>query len=452
MRDSTITRRQFLTVAGAGVAAIALPARELLADDRRRPNIIVILSDDHGYADIGCQGCKDVATPNIDSIAANGIRFTDGYVSCPVCSPTRAGLMTGRYQQRFGHYHNPGPALDMKEWGLPLDQKTFAQYMKEQGYATGCVGKWHLGDLPKYHPYNRGFDEYFGFIGGAHGYLIPGKGFNVIQRNGKPVQEKAYLTDAFGREAVSFIDRHKDKPFFLYLAFNAVHQPLEIPPRDKDAFPQIQDEKRRKFVSMLKCLDDNVGKVLAKVREAGLENDTLIFFLGDNGGPTPGNTSRNDPFKGYKAQVHEGGIRVPFLAQWKGRIPAGKVENRPVISLDILPTAVAAAGGKAASNVDGVDLLPYLTGKDAGTPHESLCWCYDTESAIRMGDWKYAKREGVGSRLFNLASDPGEKEDLSAKHPDKVKELSAAWDKWNAGNVAALWPSKRDAPWGGMFW
>jgi arylsulfatase A-like enzyme len=336
----------------------------------------------------------DVATPNMDSIAKNGVRFTDGYVSCPVCSPTRAGLVTGRYQQRFGHEHNPGPDLDRKNWGLPLDQKTIAEYMKAEGYATGIVGKWHLGDNAQFHPNKRGFDEFFGFIGGAHPYLDPTlKSFNMIQRNGEPVDEKEHLTYAFGREAVSFIDRHKAEPFFLYLAFNAVHAPLQPPLRLANAFAEIKDPKRRAFAKLLSSMDDAVGSVLTKVREEGLEEDTLIIFLSDNGGPTIGTTSKNYPFKGFKSQVFEGGIRIPFMVQWKGHLPAGRIYDKPVISLDILPTAVAVAGGKVASNVEGVDLMPYLKGGRPGAPHDSLCWRYEQQSAIRMGDWKLARHE-----------------------------------------------------------
>lgn len=445
--EHQLSRRQFLKLAGMGALAMAMPLPELLAAEKRKPNVIVIFSDDHGYAEMSCQGCKDIPTPNIDSIARNGVRFTDAYVSCPVCSPSRAGLLTGRYQQRFGHEHNPGVDYDMNDWGLPLDQKTIAQYMKEQGYATGAIGKWHLGDLPKYGPTKRGFDEYFGFVGGMHGYLGSGKGWNAIQRNGERVDEKEYLTDAFGREAVSFIDRHKEQPFFLYLAFNAVHSPMDVSPKYKDSFAEIKQPRRRAFAQMLKSLDDNVGRVLDRVRQAGLENDTLVFFVGDNGGPTAGTTSSNAPLKGFKSQVHEGGIRIPFVAQWKGHIPAGKIDSRPIISLDILPTAVALAGGKPAANVDGVDLMPYLTGRKTGAPHESLCWRYDKQSAIRMGDWKLAKYEGIGTRLYNLASDIGEKTDVSSRNPDKVKELTAAWDRWNADNVPAMWASKPQPDW-----
>jgi len=436
-----------------GTAAMALPTSDLFAADYIKPNVIVILADDQGFADIGVHGCKDCRTPNIDSIARNGIRFTNGYTSCPVCSPMRAGLQTGRYQQRFGFYHNPPKDLDRTNWGLPLDQKTFAQYMKEQGYVTAAIGKWHLGDNEPFHPNKRGYDEFFGFVGGAHNYMHPESGsFNAVQRNGKPVDEKEYLTYAFGREAVSFIERNKKKPFFLYLAFNAPHSPLQAAVRDQEKFPEIQDQRRRTFAQMQLAMDNCIGDVLKKVREAGLEEDTLIVYMSDNGAPTPGNTSRNDPFKGFKTQVHEGGIHVPFMMQWKGKIPAGKTYDKPVISLDLLPTAVAAAGGKIASNVDGVDLMPYITGKKTGSPHRALFWHFDKQSAIRMGDWKLSRHEDKGIRLHNLANDPTEKTDLAHEDRDKVAELLAEWERWSADNVKPMWPSKADAPWTNETW
>jgi arylsulfatase A-like enzyme len=324
--------------------------------------------------------------------------------------------------------------------------------MKEQGYATGAIGKWHLGDADPWHPNRRGFDEFFGFLGGMHTYLRPGIGWNRLQRNGEYLDHTNYLTDAFGREAVSFIQHHKDEPFFLYVPFNAVHSPLEPPPRYADAFPEIPDPKRRRFAGVLKAMDDNVGRILDALRETGLEEDTLVVFLGDNGGPTPGNTSRNDPFTGYKDQIFEGGIRVPFLARWKGTLPAGTVESRPVSSLDLLPTAVALAGGTPGENVEGVDLMPYLTGKKRGAIHESLCWRHDKDAAIRMGDWKLAAREGKGKRLYHLAEDPSEKTDLAAKYPDRVRDMSTAWDIWNKKNIPPLWPNKRQEPWEEQGW
>lgn len=403
-----------------------------------KPNIILIVADDLGYADLGVQGCKDIPTPNIDSIAAAGVRFTSGYVTCPVCSPTRAGLMTGRYQERFGHEFNPGPrAMADADFGLPLTEVTIANRLKSLGYATGMFGKWHLGYKPELNPIKRGFDEFFGFLGGAHSYVNSG-GANPILRGTAPVDESSYLTEAFTREAVSFIERHPKEPFFVYLPFNAVHAPLEAIEKYLARFGSITNAKRRTFAAMLSALDDGVGRVLAKLRELKIEESTLIFFISDNGGPTQQTSSRNDPLRGYKGQVWEGGIRIPFLIQWKGQLRSGRVYNQPAISLDVLPTAVAAAGGKTDAKLDGVNLLPFLSGENKTAPHGRLYWRFGDQSAIRAGDWKMVKMAGSPA-LFNLAEDIPEKNDLASKQPEKLKELQAAWDSWNEQMTKAKW-------------
>ncbi len=438
--NAGITRRDFLKAAGAVTAATMLPQALHAAEDRK-PNVIVILSDDHGYAQIGLQGKPDAPTPNIDSIGKNGIRFTNGYVTCPVCSPTRAGLMTGRYQQRFGHEDNPGPPpVWAPGFGLPLSEKTIADYMKEQGYATGMVGKWHLGHKPEYHPQKRGFDEFFGFLTGAHSYIKSGIGTaEPILRGTKEVDEKEYLTDAFGREAVAFINRHKSEPFFLYLAFNAVHGPMQGPERYKKDYPQFPHVPRQNYAGMLKAMDDNVGKVLNAVRAAGLEKDTLIIFLSDNGGHRVGAMEPNMPFRGFKSDVYEGGVRVPFLMQWKGKLAEGKVYEKIVSSLDILPTAVTVAGGKPAPNIEGVNLLPYVTGKNTSSPHDRLFWRWIDRYGARVGDWKLVNNGDGKEKLYNLADDIGERKDLAAAKPDKLKELQAAYKEWDSRNVAPKW-------------
>lgn len=328
-------------------AAILLAPSDATAQ-ARKPNIIVILADDLGYADLSCQGSKDIKTPHIDSLAKNGTRFTSAYVSAPYCSPTRAGLLTGRYQQRFGHEFNP---LLLKNGGqgqgLPLDQRTIADLMRLAGYTTGLIGKWHLGEEAPYHPQARGFEEFFGFLTGAHSYLeSDDKNYGPVYRGKKKVELDGYLTDIFAKEATQFIDRHKAKPFFLYLAFNAVHTPMHAPKDAEREFANIKDEKRRTYLAMTRKLDDAVGAILAKLRELNLEEDTLIFFLSDNGGPTTKfapNGSYNFPLRGSKGDTWEGGIRVPFIIQWKGHVPANKTDDRPIISLDILPTSLAAA-------------------------------------------------------------------------------------------------------------
>jgi len=419
---------------------VLLASSFVLAADR--PNIIVIVADDLGYADLGCQGSSQAKTPNIDSLAANGARFTDAYVSCPVCSPTRAGILTGRYQERFGHEFNPGPNAP-KNFGLPLDQITIADVMKKSGYATGIVGKWHEGSEPQFRPNRRGFDEFFGFLGGAHPYLR----FGGICRNDEPVQdESGYLTDAFAREAVAFVDRHKSHPFFLYLPFNAVHQPLQVTQNYLDRFPDIRMEKRRKLLAMLSAMDDGVGLLLKKLADEKLTEKTLIFFISDNGGPTQGNGSRNDPLSGVKGEVLEGGIREPFFIKWKSHIKPGQVIDAPVISLDIFPTASAATGAALPNDrtIDGKNLLPMLLGESHDPPHESLYWRFGAQSAIRTGEWKL-ERVGQHSppRLYNLKTDITEKTDLASQQPDRVKQMQADYDAWNKQNEPPRWPGKK---------
>ncbi len=453
-----IDRRRFLGTVGAGAAA-ALTASLGLGKmtwgqgggAARKPNILVILADDLGYAGLGVQGCPDIPTPNIDSIARAGVRFTNGYVSCPLCSPTRAGLQTGRYQQRFGHERNPGPAqVAAADFGLPRTEVTLAERLKPLGYATGMVGKWHLGYNPGSQPLDRGYDEFFGFLGGANEYLI---GTNqrqagTILRGRESVPEREYLTDAFGREACAFIDRHHAAPFLLYLPFNAVHAPLQAADKYLQRFGQIADPNRRTHAAMLAAMDDNVGRVLGKLREHGLEEQTLVFFLSDNGGPTPKTTSSNLPLRGYKGEMWEGGIRIPFMLQWKGKLDGGKVCDWPAISLDILPTAVAAAGGEVAAQwqLDGADLLPYLTGSKAGTPHETLYWRMGDKHAIRQGDWKVVVETGEpGPHLHNLAQDISETADLAAQMPAKLAELTGAWEAWSGRMMAPRWGGRARA-------
>jgi arylsulfatase A-like enzyme len=433
---------------------IVLPA----AAAERKPNIVVIVADDLGYNDLGCQGSKDIPTPHIDALAKSGVRCTSGYVTGPYCSPTRAALLTGRYQTRFGHEFNPHKG-DLNVLGLPLSETTMPQRLKPLGYVSGLIGKWHLGVVEHFHPLNRGFDEFFGFPMGAHDYFPKGKkagtsnvgGINNLYRGRDKIEVEGYLTDAFAREAVSFIDRHKQAPFFLYLAFNAVHTPMQAPPSYVQRFAHIEDARRRTYCAMTAALDDAVGQVLAKLHAENLEEETLIFFFSDNGGPTNKyaiNGSRNFPLRGSKGDTWEGGVRVPFLIAWKGKIPAGKTYAEPIIQLDVLPTALAAAGGtpKAEWKLDGVNLLPFLTGAKTGAPHDYLYWRFGEFWAVRHGPYKVVRCwENDRPQLFNLDTDIGETTDLSAREPQRLGALTAAWERWNADNVAPLWPRPEPA-------
>ncbi|MCB1018739.1 MAG: sulfatase-like hydrolase/transferase [Acidobacteria bacterium] len=456
-------------------AAVALEAK---------PNIVLIVADDLGYAELSCQGARDLPTPNIDSLAENGIRFTNGYVSAPVCCPSRAGLMTGRIQTRFGHELNAIGVQNLDEGiGLPLSERTLADLLKAQGYATGLVGKWHLGAGASRHPMRRGFDEFYGFLNEGH-YYVPepylgvttwlriaknpeGPGpilrrgrfvfsdhmgndeptydrENPVMRGIAPITETRYLTDALGEEAVDFIDRHRDGPFFLYLAFNAPHSPMQAADAYMQKFAGVDDIHRRIFLAMTANMDAAVGRVLAKLRSLGLEEDTLVFFLSDNGGPTRELTSSNAPLREGKGQVYEGGLRVPFLAQWKARWPKGRVDQRPIVSLDVAPTALAAAEAPLPTDLDGVDLTPYLTGEKNERPHPTLFFRYGSRIAVRHGDWKMVGRyeQGVGLKepeLYNLEADLGESEDLAAREPERLQQLERILADYDAQMVAPLW-------------
>lgn len=429
------------------LAALALAATGAAGSGIRppRPNVVLIVADDLGYGGVGCYGEKEIPTPHIDSLARNGVRFTNGYVTCPVCSPTRAALMTGRYQQRFGHEFNPGPAgLADPQFGLPLTETTLADRLKAAGYRTGMVGKWHLGDSESHHPMRRGFDEFYGFLGGAHSYVDAGDDRNPILRGTMPVDQTEYLTDVFAREAAAFIDRSRRRPFFLYLPLNAVHAPMQAPKKYLDRFPDLSG-RRRTHAAMLSAMDDAIGEVLETLRRTRLEEKTLIFFISDNGGPTAQTTSRNGPLGGFKGQVLEGGIRVPFIMQWKGRLPAGQVYEQPVVSLDILPTALAAAGVKLPDRAatDGVNLTPFLVNGSTGPPHSALYWRFGPQAAVRKGDWKLVLMGERPPRLYDLATDVGEKRDLAEDRPLKRMQLEAALEAWDSQLAEPRWGRAR---------
>lgn len=415
------------------------------------PNVVLIVADDLGYADLSCQGSKQVKTPSIDWLANEGVRFTNGYVTCPVCAPTRAGMLTGRYQQRFGFETNNGPeVIAVPQYGVPRSERMMPEMLKAAGYKTGMVGKWHLGFKPELTPPQRGFDFFFGFHSGYHGYFPdnPAPWSGPIMRNDQPVEEKEYLTDAFAREAVNFIKENANQPFFLYLPFNAVHAPLQAPSEFEKQFADVQNPKRRTMLAMITAMDNAVGKVLQTIHDEFIFDGTIVIFLSDNGGAQGLKESSNDPLRGHKGQVFEGGIRVPMIIQWWGHIPQGKVYDLPVNSLDILPTVLAAAGIEAPGNLDGVNLLPYIRGEKSSAPHEELYWrFYDgpKRRAIRRGDMKLLS-EGGPWQLYNLANDIGEKNDLATSSPDTVKSMEAAWDKWNQQMQDPKWQGQAPPP------
>ena len=467
-------------VLGCAAAARGADAKPQAAAPGR-PNIILLIADDLGYGELGCQGNPQIPTPHIDSIATNGIRFTQAYVTASFCSASRAGLFTGRYQSRFGYETNPIGALNEDPTiGLPVSETTLADLLKDRGYATSLVGKWHLGGTARFHPQRRGFDEFFGFTHEGHTFVPPpfegvttmlrrrtlpdgdrgNKGRwiskdgkliltahmghdepdydtnNPIVRSSQPVDEREHLTDAFTREAVDFIGRTKERPFFLCVAYNAVHSPLQGADSYMKKFEHVKDVHRRIFCAMLAHLDDSVGAILKKVRDEGLEENTLIVFFSDNGGPTRELTSSNHPLRGGKGQLYEGGVRVPFLMQFKGTLPAGATYDKPMISLDLFTTAAHLSGEAPprAGRIDGVDLLPYLKGERDGSPHETLFWrMHDGASfAVRQGDWKLVSHRGK-AELFDLAGDVSEARDLAAKEPERAAALRVVYDKWVAG-------------------
>lgn len=419
----------------------AVPAA-LAAD--RPPNIVLLIVDDLGYADVGVQGLRGIPTPHLDTIARTGVRLTAGYVAAPVCSPSRAAIMTGRYPQRFGIYDNAPTSTSDPRFGLPRGQPTLAERLRALGYRTALFGKWHLGSPAWQRPNARGFEETLTFLNsGGHRYFGTPAQPNLLYRGDRVVAEPDYLTFAFAREAVSFIHRSADAPFFLAVPFSAVHPPQEAPADYIARFAAIGDKKRRLMAAMLSTLDDATGRILAALREEGLKSSTLIFFVSDNGGDPAKNASRNDPFSGAKGDLLEGGIRVPFFVRWPGHLPAGAVYDRPVSSLDIAATALAAAGyrERAVPALDGVDLVPYLTGRRDGEPHAALYWRYTSlsapqsgQAAIRSGDYKLLRRGGRDA-LYDLARDPRETRDLAAAQPERADGLRRQLDAWMGGLV-----------------
>jgi len=449
--------------AGSGKAGVSAP----------RPNVIVIMADDLGYADVSAYAINRIPTPNIDRIGMQGVRFTDGYVTAPVCGPSRAGLQTGRHQDRFGFEYNNGPAQrDVQEnLGLPVNEITIAAALKEEGYATGLIGKWHLGANDDFYPTNRGYDEFVGLLSGATAHIdrtVPGvrrvaaddePPYNGVVRSAlnkiyegpdrTPVNnEKEYLTDYLGARASEFISRRAaaSAPYFLYLTPTTPHDPLEVTQTYYDRFPNIASERNRIYAAMVSSLDDMVGQVLDAVEASGEADNTLVVFLSDNGcaGYYPGMCAC-EPLRGSKLTHYEGGVRVPFLMRWPAQLKTPQIYREMISSLDIFPTVLTAAGGQLREDrvYDGVDLIPYLTGRTQGRPHEMLAWRRSPLASIRMGDWKLWKStDGKYKLLFNLRDDLNETTNLASSEPEKLAEMEAAFDQWAKDMVDPKWPSR----------
>ena len=433
-KNHTMTRRDFLRSAMLAASGLCFANKVLSARANQnaagRPNIVLIVSDDQGYGDSSCYDHpKEVATPNIDRLAGEGVRLTNGYASAYVCAPTRAGLLTGRYQQRFGFY-----AAGDSRVGLPLSEVTVADILKKQGYATAIIGKWHVGIEPEYHPLKRGFNEFYGFLGhGAHDYfdLKITSEHNSIYRNEKPINDTGYLTDNLARESVSFIERHQNQPFFLYLPFNAVHWPLQALERYIKRF-NTGDKNRDIYLAMLTSMDEAVGKVLDALKRKGADDNTLVIFFSDNGGARK-NFANNGALRDFKQSVYEGGIRVPFIVRWASRLPKGTVCNEPVISLDVLPTICAAAGAALPNDrvYDGKNMLGVLQGKLKGPLHKNLFWDDGVKQwAVREGKWKLLFNREGSLELYDLEGDISEKNNLVKQRPEIVQHLQQAYKDW----------------------
>ncbi len=410
----------------------------------RPPNVLVILVDDLGYSDLSCQGCTDFETPHIDALAERGLRLTQGYVSHPYCSPSRAGILTGRYQQRFGHEHNPAYNEEDLTLGTDVNETMLPALLAGSGYRTGHLGKWHVGAAKPFRPIERGYDEFFGFLGGGHHYFKadgPSEYNGPMWRDEAPTEQAlSYLTDDLTNEATDFIKRHADEPFFLMLAYNAPHSPDQVPPHYLRQHQSIKHKGRRRYAGLVSGVDAGVGKLMATLEEQGITDNTLVIFLSDNGGRR--GVSDNRPLRGNKGWLHEGGLRGPFIITWPGVLEAGETYDEPVIALDILPTTLALAGVDEPSKLDGRDIMPFLTGETTGSPHETLHWrvCGGKGFAIRQGNWKLVHDVSMQKpELYNLEQDLAEDHDLASEHPDVHAKLMRTHTQWAAELSAPYW-------------
>lgn len=434
-----------------------------------RPNILVILADDLGYNDVGFTGCKDIQTPQLDKLASNGMVFRNAYVTHPYCGPSRAGLLTGRYQARFGMEINPTYSPFDLHMGLPLDETTFAKRLQTVGYRTGIIGKWHMGATPSHHPNNRGFDHFYGFLGGGHTYLpekvntlIPlltkdgttnygaNEGdFRPLIQNNNAGEFTEYLTTALSRNAANFV-KEADQPFLLYLAYNAPHAPLEAPQETIEKYKNISNKDRQIYAAMIDKMDEGIGMVIDALKASGKFDNTIIFFLSDNGGvarETHGMSvySSNYPFREGKGSMYEGGTHVPFLVHWPAGIKQHQEFNGLVSSLDIAATAISIAQADTAdARLDGVNLTPYLLNQKTDSPHKALFWRTNEGSgwAVRTPEVKFLqnnKMKNATPELFDMVKDPYETTDIVTKNSEKRKEMASLWNSWNSINKPIIW-------------
>lgn len=439
------------------------------ADNSSKPNLIVIMTDDIGYADVGFNGCLDIPTPAIDRIADEGVRFTQGYVSFPVCGPSRAGFLTGRYQDRFGFTTNPTIDPNNPVAGLPVEEETIAQVLRKANYDSAIIGKWHMGTHPKFHPLERGFDYFYGFLSGGHNYFPEELTLNDLSdvnskwgwyrtkiiENRAPVETDEYLTDEFSNAAVGYIEEQveNNQHFMLYLAYNAPHTPMQATEKYLSRFPNISDERRRTYAAMVSAVDDGVERILKTLDETGITDNTIVVFLSDNGGAA-NNASSYEPLRGRKGDLFEGGIRVPFAMKWKGVIPEGQTYNKPISSLDIMATITAQTDVKInpMKPLDGVDLIPFLTGENTGNPHDFLFWrkWEQNAMAVRHGSYKLAanrQQEQNPPELYNILSDISETNNVKSSQKELSENLMKEWQNWNSKMKDRVFPTLGSDEW-----
>ncbi len=410
----------------------------------QKPNIVLLFADDAGYGDFGFHDSHHFETPHLDELAKSGVLLSQFYMTGASCGPSRAGMLTGKYQQRFGYEEINVPGVMSSsskllgdEMGLPIDQKTIGDHLQTLGYRTGVFGKWHQGVANRYHPLKRGFDEFYGFRGGARSFFPfsnpssePHE--NLIERDFENYKEhEGYLTNALADASCEFIERNQDEPFFAFVSFNAVHTPMQANPQDKGKFSQLEGD-RQVAAQMMLSLDRACGQIIEKLDQLGLKENTLIVFTNDNGGPMDRNGSSNYPLSGVKGTQLEGGIRVPGIVSWPGKLAPDSRYDKPLTALDLLPTFVKAAGGDPESieGIDGVDLIPYLQGNKQERPHETLYWKMESRGAIRDGDWKLLRFPDRPPQLYDIGKDPSEQNNLAAEYPDRVAALFRKLFTW----------------------